>query len=139
MSDQSELNDSNNPPAAVVVSRSVACPVKRVWKELMTSQGAEALLGPGAAFGEKGQSWTSADGLTGVVRTLHPLEEIRFSIRQDDREPSMVQIDLVPEGDKTTLTVTHSNLRDDTDRLWLTGRWEAALGRIDAYLMDDAA
>ena len=136
MSDQSELNIPNTEPASVVVSRTVACPVKRVWKELMTAQGAEALLGPGAEFGEKGHSWTSADGRTGVTRTLHPLEEIRFSIREGERPASMVQIDLVPQGEETTLTVTHSKLNEDTDRLWLTGRWEAALGRIDAYLVD---
>jgi len=135
MSDQSEII-ANTQPAAVVVSRTVACPVKRVWKEMMTTQGAEALLGPGAHFGEKGQTWTSEDGRTGVVRTVHPLEEIRFSIRQDDQPPSMVQIDLVPDGDTTAITVTHSNLAQDTDRLWLTGRWEAALGRIDAFLAE---
>jgi len=136
MSDQSELNIPNTEPASVVVSRTVACPVKRVWKELMTTKGAEALLGPGAEFGEKGHSWTSADGRTGITRSLHPLEEIRFSIREGDRPSSIVQIDLVPDGDATTLTVTHSKLAEDTDLLWLTGRWEAALGRIDAYLVD---
>ncbi|MCL2654051.1 MAG: SRPBCC domain-containing protein [Propionibacteriaceae bacterium] len=136
MSEQSEVAASNPVPAEVVVSRILACPAKRVWKELMTKQGAEALLGPGAEFGEKGHTWTSEDGLAGVTRTLHPIEEIRFSIRQDDKPPSMVQIDLLPEGDTTTLKVTHSNLNEDTDRPWLVGRWEAALGRIDAYLAE---
>jgi len=136
MSDQSELNAANTEPATVVVSRTVTCPVKRVWKELMTAHGAEALLGPGAQFGEKGQSWTAADGRTGVIRTLHPLEEIRFSLRRDDSAPSMVQILLAPDGDSTVLTVTHSNLGEDTDVQWLTGRWEAALGRIDAVLAE---
>ena len=136
MSEQSEVGTSNQEPAEVVVSRTLTCPAKRVWKELMTKQGAEALLGPGAEFGEKGHTWTSEDGRTGVMRSLHPMEEIRFSFRQDDNPPSMVQIDLVPDGDTTTLKVTHSNLNEDTDRQWLVGRWEAALGRIDAYLAE---
>jgi len=136
MSEPSEVNASNQEPAEVVVQRTLTCPAKRVWKELMTTQGAEALLGPGAEFGEKGHTWTSEDGRTGVMRSLHPMEEIRFSFRQDDNPPSMVQIDLVPDGDNTTLKVTHSNLNDDTDRQWLVGRWEAALGRIDAYLAE---
>jgi len=136
MSEQSELSDFHQEPATVVVSRTLTCPVKRVWKELMTKQGAEALLGPGAEFGEKGHTWTSADGRTGVVRTLHPMEEIRFSLRQDDNPPSLVQIDLAAEGDMTAATVTHSNLNETTDRQWLVGRWEAALGRIDAFLAD---
>lgn len=137
MSEQSELNASHSSPATVVVSRTLACPVKRVWKELMTPAGAEALLGPGAEFGEKGHTWQSADGRTGVVRTLHPMEELRFSFRKDDQSnPSIVRIDLSPDGESTTLVVTHSNLDEDIDQEWVTQRWQAALERIDNYLAD---
>lgn len=137
MSEQSEPNAANSSAAPVVVSRTVACPVKRVWKELMTKDGAEALLGPGAEFGEKGHTWRSADGRTGVVRTLHPMEELRFSFRKDDQSPpTIVRIDLTADGDSTTLLVTHSNLGDDIDPAWVTQRWQAALERIDDYLKD---
>ena len=137
MSEQSELIAPNQSPAAVVVSHTVACPVKRVWKELMSQAGAEALLGPGAQFGEKGHTWTSADGRTGVIRTLHPLEQLRFSFRVNaESNPSIVQIDLVPEGEQTTLTVTHSSLGEDIDPDWVAGRWQAALQRIDNFLVD---
>jgi len=135
MSEQSELITGDLSPATVVVSRVVACPVKRVWKELISVTGAEALLGPGARFGEKGQTWASTDGRSGVVRTLHPLEEIRFTCRRGDQSgagsggPSMVQIDLLPSGDATTLTVTHSNL-GDVDPEQAQERWQHALTRI---------
>ena len=135
MSEQSELNASNQSPAAVVVSRTLACPVKRVWKELMAPAGAEALLGPGAEFGEKGHTWTSTDGRTGVIRTLHPLEEIRFSCRQEGQSsPSVVRIDLTANGDTTTVVITHSNLGDDVETQQVTQRWEGALECIDTYL-----
>lgn len=135
MSEQSESNTAHPSPATVVVSRTVTCPVKRVWKELMAPAGAETLLGPGAEFGEKGHTWTAADGRSGVIRTLHPLEEIRFSFRRDEQAtPSIVQIDLTADGDDTTLTVTHSNLDDSTDPQQQAARWEAALERIDTYL-----
>ena len=131
MSEQSELITGDQSPAAVVVSRVVTCPAKRVWNELISTTGAETLLGPGARFGEKGQTWTSTNGRSGVVRTLHPLEELRFSLRQDASEtPSLVQIDLVPSGENTTLTLTHSNLDGGIDQAGLTQRWQDALQRI---------
>ena len=131
MSEQSELITGDSSPAAVVVSQVMAHPVKRVWEVLMAPAGAEALLGPGASFGGKGQTWSSTNGRSGVVRTLHPLEEIRFTCRHDGSRPSMVQVDLVPDGDRTTLLVTHSNYNGVEN---VQQRWQHALGRIEACL-----
>ena len=118
--------------AAVVVSRTVGVPVKDVWKFFMSAAGAEALLGPGAHLGEKGRGWASDDGHNGVVRTLHPNEEIRFSFRSDDASTfSMVKLEMFQQGDDTQLTITHDRLWPDTDLAKLTNRWTAALERID--------
>ena len=135
MSEQSEIIADGSLPATVVVSHVVSSPVKRVWNELMSPEGAETLLGPGAHFGGKGQTWSSNDGRSGVTRSLHPLEQIRFSIRKDDQShPSMVQIDLAACDGGTKLTVTHTNLSDDIDRADLGQRWQAALQRVDDSL-----
>jgi uncharacterized protein YndB with AHSA1/START domain len=113
----------------------VAHPVKQVWKALMAKEGAEALLGPGAEFGDKGHTWTAQDGRSGVIRSLHPLEEIRFSFRRDeDSDPTVVELALEPQGESTQLTVTHSRLPQGTDVAEITARWEAALERIDGYV-----
>ncbi|MCL2316137.1 MAG: SRPBCC domain-containing protein [Actinomycetia bacterium] len=123
--------------ATVVVRRLVACPVKQVWKVLMSKEGAEALLGPGAALGQKGNTWRADDGRSGVIRSLHPLEEVRFSFRLDDKAtPSVVELTLEPQDASTLLTVTHSRLTTDMDVSWLSERWEAALGRIEACVSD---
>ncbi|MDR0837586.1 MAG: SRPBCC domain-containing protein [Propionibacteriaceae bacterium] len=120
----------------VSASRSVPAPVKDVWKALMTKEGAEALLGEGGEIGLKGQTWNSINGKSGVIRSLHPLEQVRFSIRREDGKfgPSLVSVDLTPEGDKTLIAITHTNLTDDVDFAWLTSRWEAALDRIEVHL-----
>jgi uncharacterized protein YndB with AHSA1/START domain len=120
----------------VSVSRTVPASVKGVWKALMTKEGAEALLGEGAEIGLKGSTWSSINGKSGVIRTLHPLEEVRFSIRREDGKfgPSLVSVDLAPEDADTRLTITHSNLTEDVDLEWLASRWEAALDRIEVHL-----
>ena len=79
-----------NKDTSVTVSRTVSFPVKRVWQVLVTDEGAEALLGPGSHFGDKGHTWSAVDGRTGVIRTFHPLEEIRFSWRVRQAEHGRV-------------------------------------------------
>ena len=136
MSDQNVSEQAAGPQeATVVVSRTVACPVKQVWKVLMTKEGAEALLGPGAVLGQKGSTWEAEDGRTGVIRSLHPLEEIRFSLRKDAlADPTVVELTLTPDDEATVLRLTHSRLGDDLDRDWVRDRWEAALDRIQEHL-----
>ena len=120
--------------ADVVVQRTVDTPVKDVWNVLMTDEGAEIFLGPGARFGAKGEKWKSHDGREGVIRSFHPLEQIRFSWRRDvSKEPAMVTVDLIGESDdKTTIKITHSHDQDSGSRDWLIDRWEAALERIES-------
>ncbi|MDR1355746.1 MAG: SRPBCC domain-containing protein [Propionibacteriaceae bacterium] len=123
---------------AITVSRVVPASVKDVWKALMTKEGAEALLGEGGEIGEKGHTWSSVNGKSGVIRSLHPLEQIRFSIRREDGRfgPSMVSVDLGVQGDKARVAITHSSLTEDVDKGWLVSRWEAALDRIEVHVAE---
>ena len=132
MTDQNLSEPASKPQDdTVVVSRRVEYPVQQVWRVLMSKAGAEAMLGPGAQFGEKGHSWVAQDGRSGVIRSLHPLEEIRFSFRRDDQAPpTVLELTLQSDGDATLLTATHSRLQPDMDLDWVTQRWEAALGRV---------
>ena len=120
--------------STVVVSRTVKQPVKVVWDVLMTDDGAEALLGPGAKLGSKGHTWHSHNGREGVIRSFHPLEQIRFSYRSNAaRTPSVVAVNLKPASDNaTTIEIEHSNLSSDIDRGWALDRWSAALERIES-------
>lgn len=118
---------------AVIVSRSVSHPVKSVWCALLTVDAAETLLGPGARLGDKGHTWTSDDGRSGVIRSYHPEEQLRFSWRsRDDRPPSYVDLRLIPEGEnQTRIQIVHTDLRPEVDRELLRQHWEQALETID--------
>ncbi|HSN43141.1 MAG TPA: SRPBCC domain-containing protein [Propionibacteriaceae bacterium] len=124
--------------AAVVVSRLVSHPLKSVWKVVMTDDGNEALLGPGARLGDKGHTWHAADGTTGVTRSFHPLEQIRFSWHKDDASPSTI-VDLhfsAVSDHETQLELVHDHLSGDIDREWLAAHWSDALERIDHDALD---
>ncbi len=112
MTDQSasdSLEESRD--TTVVVQRSVSQPVKEVWRMLATPAGAEALLGEGGMLGDKGDSWHAADGTYGVVRSFHPLEQIRFSWHAAEEAPkTIVEVDLAASGDGTRVEIRHEHI-----------------------------
>lgn len=133
METTSEVTDESK-GAEVVVQRTVAHPVKAVWNVLMTDEGSEILLGPGAHIGAKGDKWKSHDGREGVIRSFHPLEEIRFSWRLDQvGDPAMVTLTLKEDGeDATVITIKHEHDTKIERRDWIEDRWQAALERIES-------
>jgi uncharacterized protein YndB with AHSA1/START domain len=118
-------------PDAVRVSRSVPSSPDHVWECLIAIEGTEALLGPGARLGSKGESWRSQDGAQGVVRSYHPLEQLRVSWHEsDDDPPGIVDLHLDPRDGGTRLELVHERLPDGVDTGALAARWEAALERL---------
>jgi uncharacterized protein YndB with AHSA1/START domain len=133
MTDQAASDSLENAVGTTVtVSRSVSLSPKNVWKFLVTREGAEALLGPGGELGDKGDSWHAADGTYGVIRSYHPLEQIRFSWHAADEAPkTLVDVHLLPgaEGD-TTVEIRHEQIPQYFDSGAITRRWESALEKV---------
>jgi hypothetical protein len=111
------------------VSRVVDDTVKSVWATLVSEEGQTALLGEGATFGSKGDTWKAKDGTWGVTRTFHPLEEIRFSWHKDEDSPKtwveVTLIEITPAQTKIQISHDHSNA--DFDVAKMTARWKSAL------------
>lgn len=122
------------PVGTTAVSRTIAAPLIHVWDVVVSKAGAEALLGPGADIGTKGQSWRSDDGPFGVVRTLHPLEQIRVSWHENENSPrSLVDIGLSADGDHTRVDLQHEPVHRDGDSDH--EHWSAALARLEAVAL----
>jgi uncharacterized protein YndB with AHSA1/START domain len=118
-------------PLEVKVSRPVAAPVTHVWEVLVSPAGSEALLGEGATLGGKGEPYHCADGSSGVVRSYHPLEQLRVSWHETpDSPPSIVEIDLRSDGEGTVLDLTQNHLSEASDVAALGERWTAALAAV---------
>ena len=133
MSDQS-ASDSlvESRDTTVVVQRSVSQPVKEVWRLLATPAGAEALLGEGGLLGDKGDSWHATDGTYGVVRSYHPLEQIRFSWHAEPDAPkSLVDLQLLQQTEESTVVeIRHEHIPTYFDAAALTRKWEHALEKL---------
>ncbi|MEO6998253.1 MAG: SRPBCC domain-containing protein [Terracoccus sp.] len=119
----------------VRVTRRVAASVADVWEHLVSPAGTSALLGAGAELGTKGESWHSSDGPHGVLRSYHPLEQVRVSWHADDDGPaSLVDLHLVPDGEATRVDIVHERLTANDPHPDLQGYWEGALERFSSGL-----
>jgi uncharacterized protein YndB with AHSA1/START domain len=116
----------------VRVSRTVQAPLLHVWEVLVSPAGAEALLGEGATLGGKGEPYHCADGTRGVLRSYHPLEQLRVSWHPTpDSPPSIIEVDLRSDGDGATrLDLSQAHLWDGVDADDLGRRWDAGLERV---------
>lgn len=120
-------------PLVVQVSRVVGAPVTHVWEVLVSPAGSQALLGEGALLGAKGEPYHCADGASGVVRSYHPLEQLRVSWHETpDSPPSIVEVDLRADGDGTALDLRHERILDESQHDALVQRWDTALARVAA-------
>ena len=113
------------------VSRSIPAPVARVWQQLVSPEGTNEWLGEGAVRGAKGEPYHCSDGTSGVVRSYHPLEQLRVSWHAGpDSPPSIIEIDLRAEGDGTRVDLRHERV-DGLPREALEQRWTTALDILE--------
>jgi uncharacterized protein YndB with AHSA1/START domain len=128
MSGQEPLAEADPTDSVEVrVSRGVNASVSHVWEVLVSPVGTEALLGAGAVLGGKGEPYHCADGAHGVLRSYHPLEQLRVSWHADaDGPASVVEVDLREDGGATVLDLNQQHLTC-AQAEGLHDRWSAAL------------
>ncbi|MBL8932168.1 MAG: hypothetical protein JNL54_18760 [Kineosporiaceae bacterium] len=130
---ESEEQTAGKPdlPPVVEVSRAVAAPLTHVWEVLVSPAGAEALLGAGARLGGKGEPYHCSDGVSGVLRSFHPLEQLRVSWHETPDSPaSIVELDLRRDGESTRLDLRQDHLSAVSDVDALAARWSRALDAV---------
>lgn len=111
----------------VYVRRVVPGSAGVVWQTLVSPQGTSVWLGHGAVLAGRGQTYLSDDGDAGVVRSFHPLEQLRLSWQMGaEDEASLVEVDLTPVAGGTRLRLWHEGL-PSTLRVPMQQRWEHRL------------
>lgn len=123
-----EVGSVDDSPQEIRASRVANAPVATVWQHLISPSGTEALLGVGARLGSKGESWQAEDGAHGVLRSYHPMEQVRVSWHAGPTDAaSLVDLNLVDEGDTTRLNLVHERLTADAPHRDLEHHWTMAL------------
>lgn len=127
--------DSDDAPSGLRASITAPAPAGRVWEHLISPAGTQALLGEGAVLGSKGEPWHASDGSYGVVRSYHPVEQLRVTWHpREDGPLSMLDVQLHDDGDATTLDLFHEGLGISGDPQGDKAHWDEALGRVVSTL-----
>jgi uncharacterized protein YndB with AHSA1/START domain len=109
--EQQAGDSSTNQPTTIELSRTVAQHGGAVWQALTSRAGTAVWLGEGAVLGGKGESYHCDDGSMGVVRSFHPLEQLRLSWHeQPSSDSTLIEIDLVPLADGTKVRMWHEHV-----------------------------
>ena len=125
--------DSAGSPNTVHITRTVPASLEQVWQHLISPSGTSALLGDGARLGSKGEPWHTTSGPHGVLRSYHPMEQVRVSWHADDDAPaSLVDVHLFRDGDGTRVDLVHERLTDHEPPPGLHDQWENALQRFSS-------
>lgn len=122
---------AGEPEAGVHAGVTVPVGHTQVWEHLISPAGTEALLGEGARIGSKGAPWRAGDGSYGVVRSFHPLEQVRVTWHPHEDGPlSMLDVQLRAEGEGTRVDLYHEGRGIAGDPRGDQQHWQEALGRL---------
>lgn len=120
------------------VSRSMPCTAEEAWEALTSEQGLAIWLGEGARLpDEKGVPYETADGTTGELRSLRPLDRLRLTWQPHDwSHDSTVQV-VVREGPTSTSVRFHQErLASQAEREAQREHWRGVLDRLEELMSD---
>lgn len=116
------------------VRTTVPAPVEAVWAFLL-GEGLPVWLGDIAALPEeKGAAYSTADGVTGTIRSRTEGLRVRLTWRPDDwPHDSTLQVTVKPAASGTTIGFHHEHLADREERRMMLGHWKNVAAALDAH------
>lgn len=117
------------------VSRTLPVSLEEAWAFLLSPAGMSLWLGEGVAPLAKGASYETADGTSGEVRSLRPLDRVRLTWRPPGREePATVQLALVAAASGCSVRFHTERLTSAEERERMRGHWREVLRRLKGAL-----
>jgi len=114
------------------VSRTFAVPLERAWDVLTSPEGAAVWLGEGATLPSvKRESYRTADGLEGELRSIRPHDRLRLT-----RGPTTLQLVVRPAATGTSVRFHQERLADAGERERMREHWKATLDHRLAPLLE---
>ena len=112
------------------VRRTVSAPVDEVW-EYFVVDGLTTWLGNTTLPLHKGETYLTADGVKGEIRSRTDQLRLRLTWQPDDWDhDSTLQITLMPAASGTTIGLHHDRLASKEERTRMLEHWHAVLDRV---------
>jgi uncharacterized protein YndB with AHSA1/START domain len=120
------------------VSRTIDAPLAAVWEWLTAREGVRLWLGPGATLPTaKGDTYETADGIRGELRSYRPDDRIRLTWQPATwSHDSTVQVAVQAKGAKTMVRFHQERLVDGAEREQQRSYWGSILNRLDTEIAE---
>ena len=122
------------------VQKTLPVEAEGLWQVITSPNGLEIWLGSGLhkmAF-EAGETYRTAEGTTGEIRTAYPAERLRLTWQPADWEnQSTLQLTLLDKGDKTALNFHHEKLSGPEQRKEMKSHWQQVLKQLKTLVDAD--
>jgi uncharacterized protein YndB with AHSA1/START domain len=118
------------------VRRTFDVPVMRAWGIITSDEGVKLWLGDVSGLKwEKGEMYTTKDETEGEIRVINPGSHLRITWWPKNWEKaSTIQIRVIPNGEKTTISFHQENLAGADEREEMRQRWENVLDELKKLL-----
>jgi uncharacterized protein YndB with AHSA1/START domain len=121
------------------VSRTLPYAHEAVWNYLISAARLGLWLGDGARLGAPGEEYATADGTTGELRSLRPMDRIRLTwLPRGWSRQSTVQVSVSPAGTrqepKTILRFHQERLASAEEREGQRAHWTAVMDDVASAL-----
>ncbi|MWV46365.1 SRPBCC domain-containing protein [Paenibacillus sp. HJL G12] len=106
---------------------------QEAWTLLVSPEGMMHWIGEvGSLEMKPGESFASVEGITGELRVVKPMEQLRMRWqRKDWKHPSTLQIRILPASQgQTTISFHQEKLEDMHAREVMKDHWEQALNSL---------
>lgn len=113
------------------VSRTFPLPPAAVWDFVVSPEGVALWLGPGVLLPtEKGQTYETADGVTGELRGYRPGDRVRLTYG-----PTTLQVAVSASGEgRTVLRFHQERMADAAERERRRAHWRAVMDEVQRSL-----
>lgn len=118
------------------VRRTFPIDAEKAWEALITQPGLGLWLGDDPDFiPKKDTDFHTVTGVKGYIVSVKQGTLLRMRWQpQDWTEPSTLQLRLIPDGNKTTISIHHERLADVAQREKMHKHWSQALDEFGRLL-----
>ena len=132
MTDRAPVGKTKTQGWEIGVSRTLPVSTEKVWKLLMTQPGLGYWLGTGVdPHFKKGESFTTADGTQGEIRSYNDGSLIRMRWQPPEWDfESTLQIRVKPSKTGATITFHHERMQNGEQRATMHQRWSDVIDKL---------
>ena len=130
------VGQSSGADFQIGVQKTLPVPPDVAWTLLADGPGRDAWLGKIASLGlRRGESYQTAEGYMGEIRSCVPGESIRLTWTHPDlARPSTLQVYLAPSGDRTSVRFQQERLSNLEEREMMRNHWRRVLKELAGLL-----